>query len=309
MKKILLIAITCALIISATACGGDSKEKSDKKNDKETKIEVVTDEKGEAVTDENGETMVKDPEETDPTATDETDKTEESTPEGTVITPNTNPEENDPDEEIADGYITYTDEDGNEVTEEHREPEKQEIKDNTKWPSEVPSEVPAYTAFTKMDDPFYQDYGTYGQWTMGYYTTEADYNAYLEKLENNGFVKSDKIYGIWGKGNICIDTWPEESEDGYWISLDVFKFNDPGVPEEFFAFETAHAIYSVEKKDGRIDIAYECGSDFEGEAKVYLETLSANGFTVTDNTAVKNVSGKEYKCTIDTEKQVITYRF
>lgn len=307
MKKILLIALTAALILSLSACKG----KDEKKDSADTTVKYVdvTNADGTPVTDENGNTVTEAVVETVSPESDPATEGDTTMPEGTVIEPNADPVDPDDPDEYADGYIQQTDEAGETYYEPVVMPEQEEISQggtgNVAWPSELPTEIPQFTNYTEMDRVTFEDYGTYGFWSTGFTTTEESYDEYIALIESKGFVKSDRIYGVWGKGNITIDLSTENIDDYFWTNFEICKINDFTVPSDFYAFETDQAIYGIEIEDGYIDIDYECGSDFDADADAYLETLAANGFTVSGDTATKG----NFVCTIDRSYTKVTYEF
>lgn len=308
MKKIILIALTAALLLSLSACKG----KDEKKDGTETNVKYVdvTNADGTPVTDENGNTVTEAIVETVSSESDTADEGEVSViPDGTVIEPNADPVDPDDPDEYADGYIQQTDEAGETYYEPVVMPEQEEISqggaENVEWPSELPTEIPQFTKYTEMDRVTFEDYGDYGFWSTGFTTTEENYDEYIALLESNGFVKSDRIFAVWGKGNVTIDLSPENDGDSFWTNFEITKVNDFTVPADFYAFETDQAIYSLETDDGYISVDYECGSDFNADADAYLETLAANGFTVNGDTATKG----NYVCTINRTYTTVTYTF
>ncbi|MBR5514602.1 MAG: hypothetical protein IKU52_00190 [Clostridia bacterium] len=288
MKKIVLVICAIALILSMTAC----KDKDKGKKNADTAKETVATE-----TNKDGT-----PKET----------AKDTLPEGEIIEPNADPAE---DETGIQGVVSYsdeTDEDGNYIPEETM-PEMITISDGGTdkglWPDEVPDEVPVFEAYTEMYKATYERYPNCDFWSLTFDTTEADYNAWLAKVEKEGYILSDKVVGYYGKGDILLDIYPEDAGDIYYLSIDIYKTDKPTLPDVFPAFETDCVIYDWEDEDGVLSVTYECGTNFANDTSNYVEALQAKGFTIDGPVATLTSGGKTYTVTITDAKKNIEYAY
>lgn len=317
MKKLLFTTLIIALLLSATACGGDDAEKK-KNNAKDTtaKVEVVTDDKGAAVTDDNGDAVTKEPKETDKTKNEkETEAAKDSTVDGTVITPNQGDPEEDEQPGIQGAVIYEEDEEGNTVIVQDTLPEQITIAEGGKekglWPDAVPDAVPEFTDYDEMFRATFEDYVEAGikWWSLTFESSEAACDNYKATLEKAGFVKGTKDVFTYGKGKNLVEIYPEDADGEFYISIDIYELTPPTIPNVFIPFETNYVVYFSEDYDNTITVEYDCGEGFAEDAKAYLETLAANGFSVNANTATITKGGKTYSCTIDVEETTLTYTY
>ena len=206
----------------------------------------------------------------------------------------------------------YVDENGNAVYSDDLFEETRTISeggtDKGLWPSdEIPGSVPAFDGYSVMYTSNYQKSDKDEVWLLGFDTDKEGYDSYLQALSDNGFRKSEKIAGFWANGEVIVDVQTESNGDGtVFLSIDVYKSAPVEFPEElkdkFPTFETDSTVYYWRNSNGKLDIAYVCGSDFEGNLEKYKEKLTSDGFTVSDGIAKKEDSGKTYVVEFEASK-------
>ena len=171
------------------------------------------------------------------------------------------------------------------------------------WPEEdIPASVPAYEDYTQMYQVTHNASETSEEWYLSFDSTEADYEAWLEKLKAEGYRESDKIVGFWGNGEQILNLYTEEYDGEFCVSIDIFKSNPIEYPEavsnvfpEFSATDsTLYGWYITEDEPKILSVSYACGSNFAAELATYKQQLTDAGFTVTDSEATKVVDGKTY---------------
>lgn len=284
MKRFLLILCALTLVLTMTACKGKDKKNTD--SGKETTA-VETNKDGTPK------------------------ETKETTPEGDVVEPT--PGSND--ESGIQGAVIYTDEtdeEGNYIAQETM-PEMVTISEGGTekglWPDEVPDEVPVFDGYTEMFAATYERYPNSDFWSLTFDTTEADYIAWLTEVQNAGFLKSDKVYGFYGKGDIIIDIWPEDAGDIYYLSIDVYKTDAPAIPDIFPKFETDCALFDWTDEGGVLTVSYECGTDFAADSYRYINTLKEKGFTFNGTIGSLTSGGKTYIAAISDNDKTIEYTY
>ena len=277
MKKFLLILCVCAILLSGTACKKNNNETPDETGDvtaevtqpRET-IDIDGDGKSDGYVVEGISGF--DPDEVQPDETGDGD-------EGDTPVQNT-ADETTPTVVISDG--------GN----------KKGL-----WPSDsVPEDVPAFEDYEEMYPAQYTDGESSEDWYLSFDSTEKDYDAWLKKLEQEGYTESDKIVGFWGNGEQILNLYTEEIDGEFCVSIDIFKSKPVEYPAEvskvFPEFtHTDSTLYGWYVKAGSpnvLSVSYACGKSFSQDLEAYKQKLTDAGFTVTGESATKEVDGKTY---------------
>ncbi len=278
MKKFLLIMCVCAILLTGTACKKDKTQSPDETGDVTAEItqpRETIDLDGDGISDGYVVEGISgfDPDEV------HTDEPDENTgDEGDTPVQNT-ADETSPTVIISDGG-----------------------KDEGLWPSVIPDDVPVFEDYKEMYPAQYIDSDSAEEWYLSFDSTEKDYDAWLKKLADEGYTESDKIVGFWGNGEQILNLYTEEVDGEFCVSIDIFKSKPVEYPDavskvfpEFTHTDsTLYGWYIKEGSPNKLSVSYACGQSFAQDLEAYKQKLSDAGFTVTADSATKEVDGKTY---------------
>ncbi len=267
MKKLLIILCACAILLSCAACKKNTVNTPDDTSDiigNDTQVKETIDLDGDGVSDGY---VIEGSNGSEADGTDDPDAV--IVPDDTVKT-----------ETISEGG-----------TEEGL------------WPEEnIPQDIPAYENYTEMYPVTYTDNDTAEEWYLSFDSTEKDYEAWINKLKSEGYKESDTIVGFWGNGEQILNLYTEEVDGEFCVSIDIFKSKPVEYPDVVSSVfprftDTDSTLYGWYVKEGEpnlLSIAYACGDNFNTDLTLYKQKLSDAGFTVTEDSATKEVNGKTY---------------
>ncbi|MBQ4561610.1 MAG: hypothetical protein IJA55_04705 [Clostridia bacterium] len=294
MKKILLVMCVCAILLTGTAC----KKKSNAPAPGEDSGDIV----GMPVT-----------EETKPRETIDIDGDGKS--DGYVVEgiEGYDPSEVHTDDETGPATDGNGDTEGSSGAEDPDTPVQNTADETTPaivisdggsekglWPTDsLPKDVPAFEDYKEMYPTQYADGESAEEWYLSFDSTEKDYEDWLEKLKAEGYVESDKIVGFWGNGEQILNLYTEEIDGEFCVSVDIFKSKPVEYPEAvskvFPAFSVSDStLYGWYVKGNKLSVSYACGKSFASDLEAYKKKLTEAGFTVTGDSATKEVDGKTY---------------
>ncbi len=184
------------------------------------------------------------------------------------------------------------------------------------WPDEIPDDVPEINDYNKLLPSSEEKWGNFTIWSTGVMTDKETYEDWKTQLENQGFKPSETVNGYWTDGETILDVTTEETEEGFFVGVDVHK-PDPIIYPEcisyFPTFETDGTVYTwdVEHNDGetKLTITYIDPTDFNADFESYKLKLSDNGYDIGEMAAIKTIDGKEYLFACYKDLKKISYTF